>query len=263
MNQANERDERDGPEGIVDVIGRVVYRFAATPLSDLDRAIELALEEVGLAAQADRTYVTRWSTDGRMWNAYEWVQSAVLPHHDALLDLHVDQFPYSTGLAMSGRVWNVPDLDKLPPEAEAERRSFAPFGVKSVLEIPLRVGEGIAGSVGFNHVTDYRDWSPETIALIVRASDAIGTALTRRQAFEALEAARRSAEEALRAKDRFIAGLSHELRTPLHAVLGFAELLDDAPLNAEQRLALDTITSSALELQRLLDALLRSAELGG
>ncbi|WP_286240085.1 ATP-binding protein [Neptuniibacter halophilus] len=52
---------------------------------------------------------------------------------------------------------------------------------------------------------------------------------------QALVKARRRADSANLAKDEFLARMSHELRTPLTSVSGFARLLDQTDLQAEQK----------------------------
>lgn len=65
------------------------------------------------------------------------------------------------------------------------------------------------------------------------ASDITG--LTDRE--QSILAAKEAAEQANRAKARFLSNMSHELRTPLNAIIGFSEMLTDAvhgPLGAPQ-----------------------------
>ena len=49
-----------------------------------------------------------------------------------------------------------------------------------------------------------------------------------------LKRANRLAEEAVQARQVFMASMSHELRTPLHGIMGLAELLRKGPLSDEQ-----------------------------
>jgi PAS domain S-box-containing protein len=72
-----------------------------------------------------------------------------------------------------------------------------------------------------------------------------------------MERARREAEVANRVKDEFLATLSHELRTPLGAILLWARLLRDTPLDqATTARALEMIEQDAKALERIVGDIL-------
>ncbi len=71
-----------------------------------------------------------------------------------------------------------------------------------------------------------------------------------------LDAARREAEQANRAKSEFLAVTSHEIRTPMNGVLGAAELLIGTSLSTEQQRYVRIAHRSATALLRLIDDVL-------
>lgn len=90
-----------------------------------------------------------------------------------------------------------------------------------------------------------------------RTRGIVVTDLTERDRAQQLELARRAAEEANIARDRFLAVVSHELRTPLNAVLGWSQMLtrmDGLPQQAEH--GLKVIERHARAQKQLIDDLL-------
>jgi two-component system sensor histidine kinase RpfC len=71
-----------------------------------------------------------------------------------------------------------------------------------------------------------------------------------------LHSAVRREKEASQAKSSFLANMSHELRTPLNGVIGVADLLDETPLDKEQKEYAHIIRASAHTLLELIDKVL-------
>ena len=83
--------------------------------------------------------------------------------------------------------------------------------------------------------------------------------ISQRRRADAMEVARRAAEEANLAKTEFLSRMSHELRTPLNAVLGYAQLMEmsaSSPPSAEQLRQLQQIQRSGWHLAQLIDDVL-------
>ncbi len=78
----------------------------------------------------------------------------------------------------------------------------------------------------------------------------------RRQAQQALVAARDAAEAANRAKSDFLANMSHEIRTPLNGIVGVAAALGRTRLTAEQAEMVELIQTSGAALETILTDIL-------
>jgi two-component system, sensor histidine kinase len=89
---------------------------------------------------------------------------------------------------------------------------------------------------------------------LVRQAETLEAEVRRRTAD--LDAARRAADDANRAKSEFLAVMSHEIRTPMNGVFGAAEALAQTDLTVEQREMLALVIDSGRLMLGVIDEIL-------
>ena len=80
--------------------------------------------------------------------------------------------------------------------------------------------------------------------------------LDRKQAEARIRESQQRAERADQAKSQFLANMSHEIRTPMTSILGYAQVLADSPLTANQHEAVRTIRQNGSHLLAIINDIL-------
>jgi signal transduction histidine kinase/CheY-like chemotaxis protein len=157
--------------------------------------------------------------------------------------------------------------------------------IKRFMAVPVLLAGELVGQIALSNSS--RPYTDRDLAAISRIAEFYALAIRHKRAEEELRThrdhleelvkqraaeltiardaavdARRSAEEANRAKSVFLANISHELRTPLNAILGYSQLMQrDRSLLPEQQEYLNTINRSGEHLLTLINDVLEISKI--
>ncbi|MDQ7825785.1 MAG: diguanylate cyclase [Candidatus Eremiobacteraeota bacterium] len=147
---------------------------------DIDNAIEQSLQEMAVLRNAVRAYIFMFSEDGALVsNTHEWCAPDNPPQKEKMQNLPTNFFVIGLDKLRRGEPVHIKTASKLP--SESDREALEKQGIKSLLLLPLRLNQSLAGFIGFDSAVRTTEWTEDDVSILRVASEVIGRAIERKK----------------------------------------------------------------------------------
>ena len=246
-------------------------------VGDLARAAERLTEAAAATLGVARASVWLFSEDGTELRCLTlFAADRMARDSGALLSLR-EAPRYVEALQVENRI-RADDAQADPRTIELAKSYLIPLGISSMLDAGVLIEGKLIGVVCIEHIGLRRVWHADeelfvgTLAALVaqlrvnaerkRAEEELREANLRLEASMArANQLAQQAQQASLAKGRFLMQMSHEIRTPMNAVLGMADMLEESPLDPDQRHFLGILQSAGTHLLGVIDDILDHSKL--
>ena len=188
-------------------------RFVSIPPERVDSEIEYGLRQILEFFQVDRVGLLRSLPDKPAHRITHGVYGEDIPPVPVGVELPRSIYPWvSERLAERHEVVSFSRLDDLPPEAHVDKRTYAEWGIRSTLDIPIITGGSVVHVIAINSVKSERVWPEELFPRLQLLGEIFVNALERKQARLELEKRLREIEELKQRIERENIYLREEVR---------------------------------------------------
>ena len=222
-------------------------RFVNIPPGQVDSEINRALQQLLEFFQVDRCGLLRTLPGKSTYQITHVAMSEDVPPVPAGTELPIAINPWAyEKLILKREVVAYSRLDDLPPEANVDKQTWAGWGIRSGVSIPILIGEPVDHFISINSVKSERVWPEELIPRLRLLGEILVNALERKQA-----------EEAVRESERLLGRNKSDLRSLAGRLINAQEeersrLARELHDDFAQRLAVFAIEVGKLE-QQLMD----------
>ncbi len=159
------------------LVSEISSRFISISSDKIDEEINYVLQQTGEFFNVDRSYVFQFSANEKnRSNTHEWCAEGIESQMDKLQKQPLESMPFWAEQLRNRDYIHIPDVNKLPPEAEAERKEFQRQGIQSLLTVSIQSKGRTIGFFGFDSVKEKKSWPEETISFLQIIADILASA---------------------------------------------------------------------------------------
>jgi signal transduction histidine kinase len=206
-----------------EIVEEMATAFVKTATFEVDTLIKLWLEKIALALGVDRSLVAQRGTGTPAFEVtHAWAREGFRVTENTDPGKYT---PWLLSKVLAGEMVAISRLDDAPPDAAIDIAFGQREGVKSIVAIPLKVGESVLGGVTFTCIRSERTWPSRLLGRLRLAATIFAGALERKRnarRLSELETEARQVSSVVMAGE-LTASLAHELNQPLGAILNNAQ----------------------------------------
>jgi len=250
------------------LVAEISSEIARMSGGDIDPVLNRALASIGAFTAADRAYVFQFKNNGtHVDNTYEWCADGVEPQIHNLKNIPVaDELPWFVEQVRKHDIFQVSDVGVLQPEARLEREHFQAQGIKSLIVIPMKPLGQLTGFIGFDVITEYRNWSEDDKSLLRFIGETFSHVIERERGEEERKKLQTQLIQAQKMESigTLAGGIAHDFNNILSSIIGFTELaLGEAEKNSSIEESLREVYAAGNRAKELVRQILAFARKSG
>ena len=210
--------------------------------SEFDDKINYALRRIAQVLKIDRCLLLQYRYNTKHFvTTHSWVAEGI-PNVNIIGFGSADTPWIYTNYALHLKIFQCNRLDDLPDEAEADKRFFLKFEMKSILIIPIIENQLPVGAFLLGQVRFERTWTPEFVQPLKRIAEVLLNVLLKKRSEEKLQ---RAFQEIKQLKDQIESERNYlqeeiQLEHNFENIIGQSQSLQYALLKVEQVAQTDT-----------------------
>ncbi len=210
------------------IITELSTEFISIPFNQIQNGINHALKLLGEFIKVDRCFINHFNDEFTyIDNTNEWIREGLPSIKKHFRNKSINKNSFILNNTINGFSVIINDITNELRFSSDEKEILDRFNIKSILIVPLVIGDKTVGQIGLESIKSMHTWKDEEIELLSIVGNIIINALLRKDFENSLLKSKERAERSEQLKSEFLAQISHEIRTPINTILSFATLIKE------------------------------------